>query len=133
MKSIKVPMSNKTHWTIFAKKTWTIVGAGKKRHIAAWSFADQEGYERIVEGSWIDLVAEFNATAERFGLTAEIELRPSIKPSFTSEKAESQNLGFVSDWYRFDCAWHLEALLLNPEGAPPVLIGDNGVVYLWQQ
>jgi len=39
----------------------------KSRVISGWQFADHDGYQRFVEGSWIDLVPRVKATAANYG------------------------------------------------------------------
>jgi len=39
-----------------------------------WRFTDHEGYPRITEGNWHDLVARFKRVAANYGLTLMSEL-----------------------------------------------------------
>jgi hypothetical protein len=39
-----------------------------------WRFTDHEGYPRITEGNWADLVARFKRVAANYGLTLMSEL-----------------------------------------------------------
>lgn len=57
-------------WTAWREGRCLFVGSGlaKSHWGPAWIYRDHEGYERTVEGNWLDLVAAFKRTAENYGL-----------------------------------------------------------------
>jgi hypothetical protein len=71
-KSMKVKMTHSDgeicFWTVHHETHMTNIVLGKKtRHFDGWIIKDHDGYERISEGNWLNLVEYFNLVASNYG------------------------------------------------------------------
>jgi len=53
-------------WTVSERRKYS---QGPRHHFQGYSFTDHEGYERIVEGNWKNLVSDLQYTANNYGLS----------------------------------------------------------------
>lgn len=61
------------YWTVRSFKNATNIVLGRKpRKISGWLYIDHEGYQRNVEGNWLELVDHFRLVASNYGLTSNI-------------------------------------------------------------
>ena len=59
-------------WTV-RSYAGTVLNLGRKpRKVTGWLFIDHEGYKRIVEGNWPELVARFQGVSANYGLISNI-------------------------------------------------------------
>lgn len=75
-KAMRIKMAHtdgeQVHWTVCSYSGINLVLGQKARKIRGWSFTDHEGYDRVVEGNWFDLVAHFRLVAANYGFTSTI-------------------------------------------------------------
>lgn len=61
------------HWTIRrVAEAWNLCLGSKPRKISGWEYESHDGCVRFSEGNWMDLVANFQATAGRYGMTCNL-------------------------------------------------------------
>jgi hypothetical protein len=75
-KSIRFKMTDKEgqvcHWNAERFTGQNLTLGRRPRQVSGWSYTDHEGYQRNVEGNWLDLVAAFKLTADNYGFSTTI-------------------------------------------------------------
>ncbi len=77
MKNMRIKLTDSSgqtyHWSVQrVPRACNCICGRPNRIVSGWQYTDHDGYARFAEGTWRELVAAFQMTAENYGFTSNL-------------------------------------------------------------